>query len=161
MTREEMIEGHDNEHIFIGTLSALCNRLQASGDSFYDEITFKQFFLLICLSLFREYPPTINELSDVMGSSHQNVKQIVIKLEKNGFLKTYVDPLDRRKIRIIQTEKIAELDGKYNAKEKEFFLNMFRDIQADELEITLKTITTIEYNLRNMKGDYNENHRSI
>ncbi len=152
MNREEMLEGYNNEQIFMGTLMALSNRMQAAGDSFYQEITFKQFFLLICLNLFRGNAPTINELSDVMGSSHQNVKQMVLKLEKNGFVKTYVDPLDRRKIRIAMTDKVNQLNEKYDEGEDEFFRAMYQNISADELKITINTITKIENNIRNMKG---------
>lgn len=65
----------------IGLLSAFENRFQTVADSFFEEITWKQFFAIICINLCKDNP-TINELSEVMGSSHQNVKQILIKLEK-------------------------------------------------------------------------------
>ena len=74
----------------IGLLSAFENRFQAVADSFFKEITWKQFFAIICINLCRE-SPTINELSEVMGSSHQNVKQILLKLEKKGFVEMIVD----------------------------------------------------------------------
>ncbi len=152
MNREEMLEGYDNEHIFIGTLMALCNQMQAVGDTFYQEITFKQFYLLICLNLFRGNAPTINELSDVMGSSHQNVKQIVLKLEKCGFVRTYIDPVDRRKLRIAMTDKMNWLNEKYDKSVNEFFQAMYQNVNAEELAIALKTISKIEYNIRTMKG---------
>ena len=60
----------------LGLLSAFDNRFQASADAFFKEITWKQFFAIICINLCKE-APTINELSEVMGSSHQNVKQIL------------------------------------------------------------------------------------
>ncbi len=152
MTREEMLEGYDNEHIFIGTLMALSNRMQAVGDSFYQEITFKQFFLLICLNLFRGNAPTINELSDIMGSSHQNVKQLILKLEKSGFISTYVDPEDRRKLRVAMTDKIEWLNEKYDKSIREFFQAMYQNVNAEELSITVKTISKIERNIETMKG---------
>ncbi len=153
MTREEMLVGYDNEQIFIGTLMALSNRIQAVGDSFYEEITFKQFFLLICLNLFRENAPTINELSDIMGSSHQNVKQIVLKLEKSGFIRTYIDPVDRRKLRVAITDKIERFNEKYEKSVNDFFHAMYQNVDEEELAITLKTITKIEYNIGAMKGE--------
>lgn len=152
MTREEMLEGYDNEHIFIGTLMALSNRMQAVGDSFYQEITFKQFFLLICLNLFRGNSPTINELSDIMGSSHQNVKQIVLKLENSGFVRTYVDPVDRRKLRVAMTDKMERLNEKYDKSVNEFFRVMYQNVNAEELAITARTIIKIENNISTMKG---------
>ena len=88
----------------IGLLSAYENRFQTVADSFFEEITWKQFFAIICINLCKE-SPTINELSDVMASSHQNVKQILLKLEKKGFIEMISDERDRRKQRIVITKK--------------------------------------------------------
>ena len=73
----------------LGLLSAFDNRYQAAADAYFKEITWKQFFAIICINLCKE-PPTLNELSDVMGSSHQNVKQslqttiqTIMKMERN------------------------------------------------------------------------------
>ena len=92
------------ETFLIGLLSAYENRFQTVADSFFEEITWKQFFAIICINLCKE-SPTINELSEVMASSHQNVKQILLKLEKKGFIEMIPDEKDRRKQRIVITEK--------------------------------------------------------
>src|SRR5690606_30690673 len=42
----------------------------------------------------------IKELAEIMGISHQNVKQILLKLEKKGFVRISVDEQDKRKQRI-------------------------------------------------------------
>ena len=88
----------------LGLLSAFDNRYQASADKFFEEITWKQFFAIICINLCVE-SPTINELSDIMGTSHQNAKQILLKLEKVGFVTLEKDEKDKRKQRIVLTEK--------------------------------------------------------
>lgn len=67
------------EYLLFGALLAYGNRLQALGDGFYREVTTKQWFLLACLELF-EAPPTLGELADAMGCSHQNTKQLALKL---------------------------------------------------------------------------------
>lgn len=36
-----------------------------------------------------------------MGSSHQNVKQILLKLEKKGFVNVVVDENDRRNLQYL------------------------------------------------------------
>ena len=74
----------------LGLLSTFDNRYQAAADTFFKEITWKQFFAIICINICKE-APTINDLSDVMGSSHQNVKQILIKLEKKDYIKMVTD----------------------------------------------------------------------
>ncbi|NLO48532.1 MAG: MarR family transcriptional regulator [Clostridiales bacterium] len=79
--------------------SAFENRHPASVDSFYKVISWKQYFAIICIKLCGGNP-TINQLSEVMGSSHQNVNQILLKLEKKGFVHIEDDVCDRRKQRI-------------------------------------------------------------
>ena len=78
----------------LGLLSAFDNRFQASADKFFSQITWKQFFAIICINICKE-SPTINELSDIMGSSHQNVKQILNKLSNKGFVEMIQDEEDR------------------------------------------------------------------
>ncbi|MGN0387934.1 MAG: MarR family winged helix-turn-helix transcriptional regulator [Suilimivivens sp.] len=131
----------------IGLLSAFENRFQAVADSFFEEITWKQFFAIICINLCRE-SPTINELSEVMASSHQNVKQILLKLEKKGFIEMIVDEKDRRKQRIITTKKCEDF-CKRNDRESEIQINkMFEGISEKQLITTIQTISQMERNLK-------------
>jgi hypothetical protein len=64
------------QYFLLGLLSAFENRFQAMADKMMGEISWKQFFAIICIQMCKE-APTINDLSDVLGSSHQNVKQIL------------------------------------------------------------------------------------
>ena len=131
----------------IGLLSAFENRFQAVADSFFEEITWKQFFAIICINLCRE-SPTINELSEVMGSSHQNVKQILLKLEKKGFVEMIVDEKDRRKQRIVTTKKCEDF-CKSNDRESEIQMNkIFEGISEKQLITTIQTISQMERNLK-------------
>ena len=130
----------------IGLLSAFENRFQTVADSFFEEITWKQFFAIICINLCKDNP-TINELSEVMGSSHQNVKQILIKLEKKGFIQMISDKEDRRKQRIIITAKCEEFCRK-NEKESQIQMNrMYEGITEERLMTTIQTILQMERNL--------------
>lgn len=148
MDREELLKDVGSKKVLFGLFFSFANRLQAVGDTFYDEITCKQFFALICLSLFQDNDPTINELSEVMGSSHQNVKQIINKLENKGFVKVYKDELDKRKQRVCITEKLKNLELKYNEKEKEFMNQLYEGISIHDVETTIRVIKTMEDNLK-------------
>jgi DNA-binding MarR family transcriptional regulator len=151
MDRDELLVGMDNERILFGLFFAFGNRLQAAGDTFYDEITCKQFFLLICLSLFQDEAPTVNQLSEVMGSSHQNVKQLINKLEEKGFLQTVSDQMDKRKMRIIQTDKMAELKVKYEKQELAFMEQLYSGLTPQQIASTLQVIKIMENNLMKIK----------
>ena len=133
----------------LGLLSAFDNRYQAAADAYFKEITWKQFFAVICINLCKE-PPTINELSDVMGSSHQNVKQILLKLEKKGFVSTVPDEIDKRKQRILVTDKcrfFLEQNDNNDRQSQHIIGRIFTGIDEKSLQITIQTIMKMERNL--------------
>lgn len=154
--REKLLVNMDIRKALLGVFFSFSNGLQTAGDSFYEEITCKQFFLLICLSLFEDKPPTINELAEVMKSTHQNVKQIVNKLEKNGFLKVVSDEQDKRKLRVVQTRKVEVLQSKYQEAERGFFEMFYAGISEAELQAVYQTVTKMEQNLDTIRRDWDE-----
>lgn len=70
--------------MLLDLLNAFDNRFQALADKTTKEISWKQFFAIICINLCKS-KLTVKELAEIMGSSHQNVKQILLKLEKKRF----------------------------------------------------------------------------
>ncbi len=133
----------------LGLLSAFDNRYQAAADAYFKEITWKQFFAIICINLCKK-APTLNELSDVMGSSHQNVKQILLKLEKKGFVSTAPDEKDKRKQRISVTDKCRGfLDANDNNGQQSRYIigRIFEGIDDESLQTTIQTIMKMERNL--------------
>ncbi|MCR5733471.1 MAG: MarR family transcriptional regulator [Lachnospiraceae bacterium] len=134
----------------LGLLSAFDNRYQAAADTYFKEITWKQFFAIICINLCKD-PPTLNELSDVMGSSHQNVKQILLKLEKKSFVSTVPDEKDKRKQRIFVTDECrAFLErNDNNGQQSQYIIGrIFDGIDEESLQTTIQTIMKMERNLR-------------
>ena len=133
----------------LGLLSAFDNRYQAAADAFFKEITWKQFFAVICINLCKE-PPTLNELSDVMGSSHQNVKQILLKLEKKGFVEFVADEKDRRKQRIHVTDACRDFLEKNdnNGQQSQYIIGrIFDGVDEASLNATIQTVMKMERNL--------------
>ena len=133
----------------LGLLSAFDNRYQAAADAFFKEITWKQFFAIICIGLCKE-APTINELSDVMGSSHQNVKQILLRLEKKGFIQTIADEKDKRKQRIVVTDQARAFleENDNNGQQSKYIIGrIFEGIDEKNLTTTIQTIMRMEKNL--------------
>ena len=136
-------------YYLLGLLSAFENRFQTAADNAMREISWKQFFAVICIDLFRE-PPTLRELSGVLGSSHQNVKQILLKLEKKKFVELKPDENDRRKQRIFLTGHCKEFCEKNDEMSAAIMDKMFRGISQNDLAATIRTITEME---KNLQGD--------
>lgn len=133
----------------LGLLSAFDNRYQAAADKYFKEITWKQFFAIICINLCKE-SPTLNDLSEVMGSSHQNVKQILLKLESKGFVAMMTDENDKRKQRFIVTDKCREFmqeNDNQNRNSEKIIMSIFEGVDDMSLKVTIETIIKMERNL--------------
>ena len=136
-------------YYLIGLLSAFENRFQAMADNMMQEISWKQFFAIICINMCKE-PPTLKELSDILGSSHQNVKQILLKLEKKGFIRFEQDEADKRKQRIVLTKECRKFCEKNDDMSHKTMMGMFEGITEKDIKTTIKTIISIEKNLKGL-----------
>ncbi len=105
---------------------------------------------MICIKLF-DKPPAIGELSGALGTSHQNVKQMLLKLEKGGYIKLFPDFKDRRKQRVMISEKGIAFDRKYAEPSREFMEQLFSGIDTEESEVTVKTMMKLDSNLKEMQ----------
>ena len=140
--------GIELPYFLLGLLSAFDNRFQAIADKAMGEISWKQFFAIICINLCRENP-SIMELAGIMGSSHQNVKQILLKLEKKGFVQMVTDEKDKRKQRIEITDYCRTFCEENDDAGNQIIKKMFEGISDEQLEITIQTIMQMENNLAN------------
>lgn len=140
----------ESKRFLLGLLSAFDNRYQASADSFFKEITWKQFFAIICIDICKE-SPTINELSEVMGSSHQNVKQILLKLEKVGFVEMIVDERDKRKQRVVITDKCREFCKRNDPSTRDIIEGIYDGIKEEDIITTIMTIIRMENNVTKIR----------
>ncbi len=139
--------GIEASYFLLGLLSAFENRFQAVADRTMEIISWKQFFAIVCINLCKE-SPTLKELADIMGSSHQNVKQILLKLEKKGFVRFVPDERDKRKQRIELTEYCEAFCRENNQMSGMIVKKMFEGISEEQLKITIQTIIQVEDNLK-------------
>jgi DNA-binding MarR family transcriptional regulator len=141
--------GIEESYFLLGLLSAFDNRFQAVADRMMQEVSWKQFFAIICINMCKE-SPTIKELAEIMGSSHQNVKQILLKLERKEFVNITADEKDKRKQRVVLTQKCAEFCLANDEKSMQAITTMFDGISREQLQITIKTIMQMEDNLKKL-----------
>ena len=141
--------GIEASYFLIGLLSAFENRFQAVADAEMKELSWKQFFAMICVSLCKD-APTVKELAQIMGSSHQNVKQILIKLEKKGFVSVEEDAEDRRKQRIRLTQYAAQFCAQNDDRSMQLLQRMFQGVSEEQLQMTIQTLLQLESNLKEL-----------
>lgn len=152
MNASDVLQMMDHKYALFGLFFAFHNRLQAVGDSFYEEITCKQFFLLACMNLYQEEAPTANELAKTMGCSRQNVKEILNSLEKKQLIRLETDLKDRRKRRVYLTQQARSISDQYRQKETNFLKYLYEGVSEEEVDRVYRIISKIEDNLKRMEG---------
>ncbi len=154
ITNEQILKMMPPQFGLFGLLFAFMNRLQAAGDSFYREITCKQWFLLACMNLYTKEAPTANDLAQTMGCSRQNVKEIITGLIKKEILLLKQDKSDKRKQRIYVTTKYKRLAKKYQDKEEDFLKTLFHGISDNDIKKVFQIISKME---KNLTGEVSDN----
>lgn len=146
--------GIESPYFLLGLLSAFDNRFQAAADRLIGEISWKQFFTVICINLCKG-DPTLRQLADVMGTSHQNCKQLLIKLEKKGFVALTPDPEDKRKQRIRLTPACLQFCRENDERSTALMAQMFQGIPQEDILTTIRTITQMEKQLGGLEAAQN------
>lgn len=142
----------DTQLFFVGYMNAFNNRFQAAGDSFLGSISWKQVFMLSCIGLF-DQQPTIRELAEFIGCSHQNTKQLLLKLENSGFVVLAQDKEDKRKIRISLTEKARQLQNKNSELRGKYMTRLFQGISEQEITNAIALLQRLNRNLKGYSTD--------
>lgn len=119
-----------------GQIFFAANLLQTISDRTFksEGLTTKQWMLLAAVERAFDKPPGIKELASIMGSSHQNVKQIALKLRTAGYVDLVQDEKDKRVLRVHLTDKVKEVFSKRHDKDARFISEMFDAFTEDEID---------------------------
>ncbi len=125
----------DGQKFVFGNLFLLANKLQIIGDHYLgkDDMTTKQWFLSVIIMQFGNDHPTLTEVSNLMGSSRQNVKQLALKLAEKGFISIEKDQKDTRAVRLKLTEKSRTFWEKRQTQDDQFITELFQDLNINEI----------------------------
>ena len=145
----------DDKDFIFGALLVAANKTDTLLDRVLCKhgITSKQWLLLLIIFNLFEKPPTIKEAAEEMGSSHQNVKQVALKLQEKGFLEMKKDTKDKRATRLIPTEQSHTLWKKTEDDGKAFMEAFYKMIGWESLHHTRIAISQIISNLSDIEDD--------
>ena len=122
------------------------NALQTYLDKILKEhnLTSKQFFMMIILGTFKDNPK-IGEIAERFGTSHQNVKQVLLKLQKQDFIELYKDEKDSRITRTRFTKQANQFWDERDKQDEKTMNQLYSPLTMSDLE-TFRTslLTTIE-----------------
>lgn len=140
------------QYIF-GSLFVLANRVDTLLDRALQKynVSSKQWFLSICVASLFEKNPSLKELAKESGSSHQNVKQVALKLQDKDLLSLYKDPKDARTTRVRLTSNSVDFWQKTDQDSQIFMTKLFENISEDELSAVRKVFNQLSENLGKME----------
>ncbi|WP_165246954.1 MarR family winged helix-turn-helix transcriptional regulator [Adlercreutzia sp. ZJ141] len=165
MDRDTSFVGISSEQIgenyfLIGLISRFNNSFQATADALFEELSWKQVFSMNCVALFPE-APTIKDMANLLGCSHQNAKQVLSKLESTGYLQFQQDTTDKRKQRLVLTEKAMLFRNQYELASEQAMQKLFATIPDDAISTTVQTFMQLIRNIEKIKGEEHEDNRSL
>ena len=115
-------------------LFSLANKLQIEGDKYFGEITSRQFMTMLAILHLPQAESTHKNIAGKLGTSKQNVTQLITSLEKKGYVKTVPCPHDKRAVNSLITDLGMQVMAECNQIGLRFFADVFHEFNIEELE---------------------------
>jgi DNA-binding MarR family transcriptional regulator len=143
-----------DEAMIFGYLLIVSNKMNTLLEREFKEfdVTTKQWFLSETINSLFDSPPTLNEVADAMGSSHQNVKQVAVKLQRKGLLTFEKDKKDARVTRIKLTDRSRDFWKRLDPKGDLFRKKMFKDMDQQDIAGTRQLLEKMLMNLNEIEN---------
>ena len=145
---------NDQEYIFASILM-IANKMDTLLERSLSKynITAKQWFMIIVAANAFKESPSIKELARVMGSSHQNVKQLALKLEAKGMVLLEKDKKDQRATKVILTKECFDLFILLEKEGSIFMSKFYEGITPCQLKNNRTLLNRIRNNLKKIEEE--------
>lgn len=137
----------EDRYYLFGMLAAFANRMQTVGDTVFEEVTWKQWFALLGANVLQP-DPSVSQVAGFIGTSHQNMKQLLLRLQSAGLVSLVKDKSDLRRTLIRLTPEAEAFENKYREKSGLFMDALFEGISAEALAAARQVIRQLDENLR-------------
>jgi len=153
------LDSMEDQQFVFGSVIVVANRIDTLLERELKEfdITAKQWFLSIIVDNLFSEPPTIKQAAKEMGSSHQNVKQVALKLEQKGLMVLQKDKKDARATRLKMTDESYKFWATTQSKGLAFNQALFKDIEKEDMSKARKVIEQMLDNLTQMENTQKDN----
>lgn len=131
--------------LIFSELFILQNKIQTQFDKLLDEITSKQFIILMITNSFPT-PPSLTDISKHAGCSRQNIKKIVAVLETKGFVKLMQEE-GSRAIRIHLQKKFYDFYEQFIQISETGIDKLFYNVNEEQIHELFRSLHKIEDNI--------------
>lgn len=109
-----------------------------------DNITTKQWLMLIVLGSAFEHPPSLQDVADAMSITHQNVKQLAVRLESEGFITIQRDEKNKRILRLKTTDKADQYWAERADQHAKSIKSYFKSLDDEEVVSLFNIMAKLE-----------------
>lgn len=117
-----------------GTLFSLINKLQITGDTYFDGLTSRQFMTIVAILHLPEDETTMNNIARKLGTSKQNANRMVSGIEKLGYVKVIPSEKDKRATNVHFTDIGKQKVIECSQSATDFMADVFQHFTTEELE---------------------------
>jgi DNA-binding MarR family transcriptional regulator len=141
------LSGIEDRYYLFGMLTAFANRMQTVGDHVFEEVTWKQWFALLGATVLQPNP-SVSQVAGFVGTSHQNMKQLLLRLQSAGLVLLIKDESDLRRTLVKLTPSTEAFELKYRESSGLFMDRLFEGISSETLATARQVIYQLDQNLR-------------
>lgn len=117
-----------------GTLFALANKIQTKGDTYFEDITSRQFMIMMAIIHLPEEEATIINIAKKLGTTKQSARHLISSIESKGYVIAIPSLLDRRAVNIKITESGMKVLLQCGERSIHFLADLSRNFTKEELE---------------------------
>ncbi len=150
----------EDRYYLFGMLAAIANRMQTVGDKVFEEVTWKQWFALLGASVLQP-DPSVSQVAGFIGTSHQNVKQLLLRLQSVGLVSLEKDKNDLRRTLVRRTPATEAFEQKYRESSALFMDSLFQGIPTEALAIARQVIHQLDQNLKSIENGINQKEDTV
>lgn len=142
------------KEFLFGSIFLLSNKLQVMGDGYLNEITLKQWLLLIMIKTLGKEQPSVTEVAAYMGSTRQNVRKMLEVLASKGYVSLNQNEQDKRNLSVALTQKAYCFFERFEAKGVVFLEQLFGNIEPELLESSRQAFEILFKNIEKMEKEH-------
>lgn len=105
-------------------------------------LTTQQAAVLTIIEL-AQVPPRQRQIAEALGSSHQNVRQLLDALERKGLIRELPDEDDGRACRLVTTPSVAKLFASRNEDDEAAIRQWLKGVKPRELGALLTSLRAL------------------
>lgn len=146
----------EKEETIFGNIMILANKLNQLGDLIFPDISCKQWFLLLIISKMDAEEKSLNGIAEMAGSTRQNIKKMLVPLEKKGYVVISKSQHDLRSLSINLTKKTFDYFNNITEVTTQEINTLFALFSNDELDSYIRNVEKLQSSIE----IYRERRRS-